>query len=268
MSPQFDASHWACVVMLFVEPTWQGILKSLFALKITSCRFEKSSWRHNIRVKGQHVGVEDFGLGFLPPELELEDAKAILNWNACEEAPRVMGLILEDIFAGHADIGILFLRIRPPFAVLYNTQGDKPRYGHTVVLVTFHDGERWILDMTAAQFGVRCWMRESDYRRLWQNEKDAELDQHRSMRELYEERKEADELYDYVREMVFEDYWLYLWHVEQDSSIHQLVKDAIDVYVDVCNQEQKEKALMKIKSLRETLQTTVEAVTKEFRNSF
>ncbi|KAF2489216.1 hypothetical protein BU16DRAFT_544622 [Lophium mytilinum] len=262
-SSQFDGCHWADMVTIILEPAWQAILKSLFPLKITSFRFEKSSWRRNIRVKGLPVGVKDFGLGWLPPELKPEDAKAILNWNACEEAPRVIGLILEEIFAGHAKLEILTLRVRPPFAVLYNNQGDKPRYGHTVVLVTFHDGTTWILDMSGAQFGLPCWMRESVYRRLWQNEKDAELDQRRSMDALYEERKEAAGLYDSLREKVFEDYFLYLWLVEQDTSIHQLVKEAADLW----NEELKEKALLKIKALRETLQSSAEGEIRKFRSS-
>ncbi|KAF2805910.1 uncharacterized protein BDZ99DRAFT_479932 [Mytilinidion resinicola] len=179
--PSFTAAHFERVVKQFVEPAWQEVAEAIYPVIITSCRElpeaeckmpigagrQRLESRRVLQVDGQWAGP---GRGMATVLLNPEVTRAILNRNACEAAPKIMGPIVEKVFRDYANVEVLTMPVRPRLVVQFPHDKDQGSYLHCVFKVTFRNSEVWFLDLTYTQFGFEsCWAPQREYRGLYQN---------------------------------------------------------------------------------------------------
>ncbi|KAF2489197.1 hypothetical protein BU16DRAFT_567376 [Lophium mytilinum] len=243
--PTPSAAHFERIVKQFVEPAWQQVAGAIFNVVVTSCqeqpekerrmcigvRGRRFASRRVLKVKGKVVGVgrgKNTAVGLTEEEL-----KAILNYNACEAAPKILGPIVEKIFQDYAKIEVATMPVGPRLVVQYPEFEDEDFYLHCVFKITFKNGEVWFLDLTYSQFGFdSCWTPEREYRTLYQKRGvGAERDSCRPVGQNYgmyppEEPEDRRRLNDHLRESLNFDFSLFC--LEHDKNIHQIVNDGGD----------------------------------------
>ncbi|KAF2805904.1 uncharacterized protein BDZ99DRAFT_524149 [Mytilinidion resinicola] len=95
----------------------------------------------------------------MPKDIDAEAARAILENNTCDDAPVILGSILEDVY-GEDTVEVLTLWVYPRLYALRAGVPPSPKRLHTVLRIGTN-----ILDLTGGQFGFKwLWGSERDYR--------------------------------------------------------------------------------------------------------